>query len=400
MNTIKLSVIFLFVFLSSCTRIKNKIVSYIQPYFPNEYPLEHVKDTALSNVPKLFSDSSKKVLSNDTLYDYLASFLAHKKNEVFTDSAYQLNKQPFTQYEKQFNQKFYEIQAWTQKEMPENGDTGCVFYPFSGPDFFHVFSFFPKANTYVLSALEPIGYLPDIHSLNTQEVIEYQTVLLESLKDVFKRSYFITKHMDESLRKNKSIGVLPVLCISLKFAGFNIISIKPIEIENEGTVRFSNPNIMTNLVKGIEIQFEDTIKKSPKKLYYFSLDMSNEKQQKDSSFLKYVDRLPPFYCYLKSASYLLHYAHFSCIRERIMNHATLILQDDSGLPYHVFLDSIWDINLYGKYYPPIKDFKHIYEPKLEEAYRKDNNIEELPFDIGYRWGQNKQNLLLARRKIK
>ena len=36
-----------------------------------------------------------------------------------------------------------------------------MFYMFSGPDFLYADAFYSKATTYVLSALEPVGSVPD-----------------------------------------------------------------------------------------------------------------------------------------------------------------------------------------------------------------------------------------------
>ena len=44
--------------------------------------------------------------------------------------------------------------------------TATVFYPFSGPDFINVFALYPRAKTYLLIALEPVGKMPDFSSRN------------------------------------------------------------------------------------------------------------------------------------------------------------------------------------------------------------------------------------------
>ena len=50
--------------------------------------------------------------------------------------------------------------AWSDANLAAPKPT--MFYMFSGPDFLYADAFYPKATTYVLSALEPPGSVPDL----------------------------------------------------------------------------------------------------------------------------------------------------------------------------------------------------------------------------------------------
>src|SRR6202451_3978931 len=52
------------------------------------------------------------------------------------------------------------IRAWADANLAAPRPT--MFYMFSGPDFLYADAFYPSATTYVLSALEPVGSVPDL----------------------------------------------------------------------------------------------------------------------------------------------------------------------------------------------------------------------------------------------
>ena len=52
------------------------------------------------------------------------------------------------------------IKAWSAANLSAPRPT--MFYMFSGPDFLYADAFYSKATTYVLSALEPVGSVPDL----------------------------------------------------------------------------------------------------------------------------------------------------------------------------------------------------------------------------------------------
>ena len=55
------------------------------------------------------------------------------------------------------------IRAWSEANLA--APKPAMFYMFSGPDFVSADAFYAKASTYVLSALEPPGSVPDLTRL-------------------------------------------------------------------------------------------------------------------------------------------------------------------------------------------------------------------------------------------
>ncbi len=134
----------------------------------------------------------------------------------------------------------------------------------------------------------------------------------------------------------------------------------------------------------------------PQTLYYFQADLSNGKECK--KFLGWLGEFGDGASYLKAASYLLPLDEFSETREFLLNTSTLILQDDSGIPFHDFPPDQWKIQLFGVYTEPLSIFKIHKEPELESAYAGVGTVHDegpLPFGAGYHVNAHDANLLLA-----
>lgn len=107
------------------------------------------------------------------------------------------------------------LMSWKNDVVPQSDEEKRrkVFYPFSGGDFIHLYQLYPEAPNYLMLAIEPIGTLPDFDSLSVYDI---DTALHESrvmLRDIFFRSYFITKNMATDIKKSKQIGVsYPLFC--------------------------------------------------------------------------------------------------------------------------------------------------------------------------------------------
>ncbi|MDP8988630.1 MAG: hypothetical protein M3N41_00935, partial [Acidobacteriota bacterium] len=113
----------------------------------------------------------------------------------------------------------------------------------------------------------------------------------------------------------------------------------------------------------------------------------------------YLESLPPGATLVKSASYLMHKKYFSTVRGIILAHSNLVIEDDSGIPYHYFFEPpMWDVHLFGAYDEPISLFKSGLQDDLKAAYDARTGVDPLDFGIGYKWQQNQSNLLLAIRK--
>ena len=149
--------------------------------------------------------------------------------------------------------------------------------------------------------------------------------------------------------------------------------------------------------KGLEIDFQTAADSSFHKLYYFSVNLSNERLTEDVPFQKYLANLKDTVSMLKATSYMPHHPGFSMIRKALLDNSYAILQDDTGLPFRLFTPDQWKVQLYGDYEKPYGSFAYMEQADLREAY-KAGGAKALPMHVGYGYRKITSNLLLATRK--
>jgi hypothetical protein len=277
------------------------------------------------------------------------------------------------------------IRSWSEGNLAAPRPT--MFYMFSGPDFLYADAFYSKANTYVLSALEPVGSMPDLSRLPRASVGAALYNVERSLSSILSFSFFITKQMKADLHASEISGTLPILYVFLARSGKTIRSVAPVALDARGTAHEDSGSYPT---RGTRIIFAggDGVEKT---LYYFSTDLSNS-GVRASGFLKFCDALAPGNSLIKSASYLLHGGNFTVVRNWLLANSATIIQDDSGIPLAYYSASKWHFFPFGRYAGPIEKFPARYQQQYVELFTR---AQPLDFGIGYRWRAHESNLLLS-----
>jgi len=294
--------------------------------------------------------------------------------------------------------RFAKMEIWADSELVNRHSSRTLFYPFGGPDLLNANIFYPDADKYILIGLEPVGALPDLCSMPEEQITKYLEDVRYSLKDIFKRSYFITGNMIDALKKSSVNGAVPVISLFIKRNGYNIMAINKVGIDSSGICQSEDSlKNIKKLTHGIRIDFAADTGRRVQSVFYFQTDISDEGLKNNPGFRKYLSMLPESYSYLKAASYLMHGKDFSMIRNIVFEKSLTILQDDSGIAYRFFDKTKWDIHLYGKYAKPGKEFSWINETDLTKAY-SDPSVKPVPFTLGYNWRTRQINLLYATRK--
>jgi hypothetical protein len=280
------------------------------------------------------------------------------------------------------------IRAWAETNLAAPKPT--MFYMFSGPDFLYADAFYSKATTYVLSALEPVGSVPDLTRLPRDAIGAALYDVERSMSSILSFSFFITKMMKADLRAGQLNGTLPILYVFLARSGKTIRDVSPIALDDAGAAYFANENPGKNATRGVRIVYAGS-DGAEKTLYYFSTDLSNS-GVKVSGFLKFCQTLAPGNSLIKSASYLLHAGNFSTVREFLLANSATIIQDDSGIPLVDYNAKKWRFFPFGRYAGPIAEFPGRYQDEYAELFRRSQPMD---FGIGYRWRSHESNLLLS-----
>jgi hypothetical protein len=118
--------------------------------------------------------------SADSPLTPLTNEAAWQRHAKFFDSA----------FEKLEQRQLSRIRAWADTNLAAPKPT--MFYMFSGPDFLYANAFYSKASTYVLSALEPVGSVPDLSRLPRGGIASALYNVERSLGSILSFSFFIT----------------------------------------------------------------------------------------------------------------------------------------------------------------------------------------------------------------
>ena len=291
------------------------------------------------------------------------------------------------------SQQLSKVRKWSEEHLKAINETSpSVFYPFSGPDFLYAYNLFPQGKEYVLIGLEPVGSVPDFEQLSPAQSAQKIQEAKNSLFAILKYSFFRTNDMKVDMARQ---GVLPIIFLFMGRTNQTILDVEYVGVAKDATVQ----KYEEGMVPGVKISFVPEGESTPRTLYYFSTDLSNGGLEKNPEFKTYMEKIEQPVTYLKAASYLMHYGTFSTMRELVLSQSENLLQDDSGIPVKSFNTEQWDLTFYGNYTPPRAPFnQEEYQPDLMNIYRSNKNIDKLDFGIGYNFGPNESNLMLADQK--
>jgi hypothetical protein len=303
-------------------------------------------------------------------------------------------------FEKEFSKlnlrQLQKLHAWQETYLPESMQPILVaFYMFSGPDFLYVDQFFTNAKVYVLCGKEAMGPPPD--PLRIANLAGALGNLENAMKSSLETSYFITKDMKVDLQQQNLNGVLPILYAFIARADKSITNVTFGFLNGSGAFQESAPGKRGGSIPGVRINYTDNQSGNSQTLYYFTTDISDGGIKSTPGFLKFCGRFGTGASFLKSSSYLMFEEGFGTIRNFILDHSRLIVQDDSGIPLAYFDPNKWNLRLFGTYLGPIELFKQHFQPRLQELFAQ-NNPPPVEFGFGYRWNYKEANLIVATRK--
>jgi len=299
-------------------------------------------------------------------------------------------------FEKEFSKltlrQLQKLHAWQETYLPESlQPIPVAFYMFSGPDFLYVDQFFPKASVYVLCGKESMGPPPD--PLRIANLAGALGNLENAMKSSLETTYFITKDMKVDLQQQNLNGVLPILYAFIARADKSITGVTFGSLNGTGNFQEGT----RGSIPGVRLRYIDNHSGDSQTMYYFTTDISDGGIKASPGFLKFCQRLGTGAGFLKSSSYLMFENGFGTIRNFILDHSNMIVQDDSGIPIAYFDPNKWHLRLFGVYLGPIELFKQHFQPRLQELFAQ-GNPPSIEFGFGYRWNYKEANLLVATRK--
>ncbi|MFM7769474.1 MAG: hypothetical protein ACKO8Q_02860, partial [Bacteroidota bacterium] len=290
------------------------------------------------------------IAGKDSLFDY-----NHSKWDIAQLNKFRIETEK--KYARMVNTRLNPMMNWSNTILGNEkiSDTTFAFYPFSGGDFIHLQWLYPNANNYLMVAKESVGSIPNLTSQTNTEVLNYLLRVDNVLRDIYSKSYFITKNMIRDIKTANIVdGMLPVIVWACGRTNYEICSLSYFFIDANA----SEIPCESAKATGVRIKVKHSPTQKIKTITYLSTDISNSGFTTNSSMFQYLQKAIPnnSNSFVKSASYLLHYTTFSQIRDLILSKSKVLIQDDTGIPFKFFKTDIWNVHLYGKYEKPVKDF--------------------------------------------
>lgn len=354
-----------------------------------------------------YSDSNNPVDTfSYTGYTELANVIAGKGatnadflSDVTTSKAYETHKAAMTTTWGRYRFSDVDvIRRWSKENFQQKVDT--VFYPFGGPDFNYLSSFFPDCRFSILVGLEGVGKLPFIDKVSKARYSDVLTGMRAIISSNVGLSYFHTTLNFEADLDPYLKGTMPVIMMYAALHGYEVITINPVKIEQDGTLAYVHPEkvFAHTMYKGegdgFEMLYRKPGERGARKLYYLCSDLSNGAYPTggmDKVIKKYLHNKLTF---LKVASYLLHEPDFSMIRESLLDNSKTILSGPSGMPYSAYDKALWNLKLFGKYMAPIPQFADYPQDDLKAIYKAEKSS---PIDFRFDY-HSSASFILATKK--
>ncbi len=265
------------------------------------------------------------------------------------------------------------FKTWAENNFGERSGPTTVFYPFGGPDFCFPYYLFPNARDFILVGFEPCSLWPVDEMSPTFELAG----TLQAMSHYLSFSYFITKDLLRSLAATDVRGVLPLLLTQIARCGLPLLSVAPIDDGEEGLC----------------IEFGE--RDAPRRLHYYRQDLRDVHWSEGNSLYRRLLSPSRLAVFVKSASYLLHEPPFERLRQVIRDHASVLVQDPSGVPYEVLQKWRWSADLHGQFTSDIPVFSRYDQSSLSRAYLASKDSRRLEFGIGYLTAPSASSLVVA-----
>jgi hypothetical protein len=310
-------------------------------------------------------------------------------SEAWKNYAAQFDKS----WENSQKKQFPAVDAFQKRELaPIHTNSKFLFYPFSGPDVLYAQRFFPDARLMVFAAKENVGDVLPPETYKTANIDKKLAGWRQSISSIFDRTFFVTSEMDQQFHGSVHNGILPLMLLLLARNGNVIDYVRYVRLTEDGEA--VPEAVSAPRHHGVEIHYRHPSETQSRILYYFKTDLS-QPFKTDPSFSRYLTRQGRSDTLIKSASFLLHWFQFAALREYILENSNLILQDDTGVPYHMLKPKEWQVQLYGEYSHPDKPFVNEWQTDLADAFKEPGRVKELGFILGYGSHRRPSSMMLA-----
>ncbi|MCC6532843.1 MAG: hypothetical protein IT531_09860 [Burkholderiales bacterium] len=286
------------------------------------------------------------------------------------------------------------MQRWAESELaPAPG--GTVFYPFAGPDFATVQRLYPRAQRYVLVALQRAEAPPVLEHSTAADLSAFLGRFSDAWKQFAQIGFFRTVDLDEEAKQPglRAGTIVPLLAFAVR-SGYRVSSVEPMRVNASGSDLEVHPGPRTDAATWNSVRMVLERESRVVVLDYVRMNLADSVLAARPEARAWIATMAAHRTVLKAASHLLQSPRFGIVRDALLEHAPSIVQDETGLDYASLLKD-FDVKLYGRFSRPHRLFDQNAQRALAAAYQSEQEIKPLAFRVSYQ--RQEANLQVATR---
>lgn len=280
-------------------------------------------------------------------------------------------------------QRISRIAPWREQYIGSKVKNKTALYPLSGGDILNFSLIYPQAERYVMIAMEKPGDVPDPLALTDAQFKGGLLSVQQMLGNIAQTGYFFSRLMNQYMNPEQYgiHGTMPTVSIFLVRLGHTLESVEKTCVDDAGKLTTKTDGACR--LPGYRLRFRDGKSGIHKELIYISARIEDSLFSPDIPEGKFFRSLGKSSVMMKAAVYLLHSPKYRQAAQYVLDHADVVIQDDSGLPYRYFEESAWNTELYGAFVGPphMSGIEFYPQPDLVKAFRE--KAGPLPFEFGY-----------------
>ncbi len=280
------------------------------------------------------------------------------------------------------------LRTWAQAEL-KGKDVQTVLYPFAGADLPTALAFYPGASHYILVALQRAGAPPHLDELRGDETESVLAMHRELIDAYTHHGFFVTKHMNQYAKGGMSgpgRGLTAQLMILAELEGMDVQAVEPIRVSESGETLEIHPGDRNDPATWSSVRLYLHSRADDRRVLvdYVRGNLADGGLERQPELATWLAHASQTAVVIKAASHLMQTSSFSQIRDLLLEHATSIVQDETGIDVDRVRAS-FAVELYGEFRRVNPSFPASSQERLIEAYRT-GAPKDLPVVIGYRKG--------------
>jgi hypothetical protein len=314
----------------------------------------------------------------------------------------------FDQYKKRWLSRAVPFMATVRPE----GIPRRVVYPFGGGDLFAALAVFPNAEEFTTISLEPAGDVRTIETVINPRLRDALAMNRRHLKKLLGLTYSKTTNLDLEGR-GAVPGEIVFIMAALAVHDLEPVALRYFAIRDDGTLHYYDKNELPSPeaaarmpgkapapeFSNVEIEYRRTgASDAPAVIRHISQDLSDRALQANAGLLRYLASKGSVSAMTKAASHLLWADEFSMVRNYLLQNATWMISDSTGIPPRFATAAGFVQETWGKFDGPAR-YGPI-EPWDARAFRKlfaENPKKELGFQFGYADVHRQIHLVVTRK---